>query len=183
MLKPDRDQTPSNPGRPKEPGEPQGCFRLCAIGATRVMLRRRTRSLDSTRVFVSSMSHGPVLHLLPTVPSDVLDIGAGTGRDAAALAGMGHRVVAVEPTVALRDRAALLHPSPRIEWIEDYLPRLARLRRGDGSPSSCSRASGYTSTCSNEGRRCRGSPVSFVQAVSYTYASSWPCPARATPPL
>jgi SAM-dependent methyltransferase len=95
------------------------------------MLRRRTRSLDSTRVFVSSMSHGPVLHLLPTVPSDVLDIGAGTGRDAAALAGMGHRVVAVEPTVALRDRAALLHPSPRIEWIEDYLPRLARLRRGD----------------------------------------------------
>src|SRR4029450_11932417 len=34
--------------------------------------------------------HGPVLHLLPTVPSDVLDIGAGTGRDAAALAGMGH---------------------------------------------------------------------------------------------
>jgi SAM-dependent methyltransferase len=76
--------------------------------------------------------HGPILHLLPTVPSDVLDIGAGTGRDAAALAGMGHRVVAVEPTAALRDRAALLHPSSRIEWIEDYLPCLARVRaRGD----------------------------------------------------
>ena len=88
-----------------------------------------TRQYESVR-FVDV--HGPVLHLLPTVPSDVLDIGAGTGRDAAALAGMGHRVVAVEPTVALRDRAALLHPSPRIEWIEDYLPHLARLtRRGD----------------------------------------------------
>jgi SAM-dependent methyltransferase len=76
--------------------------------------------------------HGPVLHLLPTVPSDVLDIGAGTGRDAAALAAMGHRVVAVEPTAALRDRAMLLHPSPRIEWIDDALPDLVRLvGRGD----------------------------------------------------
>jgi SAM-dependent methyltransferase len=76
--------------------------------------------------------HGPVLHLLPTVPSSVLDIGAGTGRDAAALVGMGHRVVAVEPTAALRDRAALLHPSSHIEWIDDHLPHLGRLvSRGD----------------------------------------------------
>jgi SAM-dependent methyltransferase len=88
-----------------------------------------TRQYESVR-FVDV--HGPVLHLLPTVPSDVLDIGAGTGRDAAALAGMGHRVVAVEPTAALRDRAALLHPSSHIEWIDDYLPHLPRLiRRGD----------------------------------------------------
>jgi SAM-dependent methyltransferase len=73
--------------------------------------------------------HGPVLHLLPTVSSDVLDIGAGTGRDAAALAAMGHRVVAVEPTAALRDRAALLHPVAHVEWIDDHLPHLARLAR------------------------------------------------------
>src|SRR5262249_33661327 len=76
--------------------------------------------------------HGPTLHLLPTLHSDVLDSGAGTGRDAAALAAMGHRVVAVEPTAALRDQAMLLHPSPRIEWIDDTLPHLARLvGRGD----------------------------------------------------
>jgi SAM-dependent methyltransferase len=76
--------------------------------------------------------HGPVLHLLPTVPSSVFDIGGGTGRDAAALVGMGHRVVAVEPTAALRDRAALLYPFSHIEWIDDYLPHLPRLmRRGD----------------------------------------------------
>ena len=88
-----------------------------------------TRQYESVR-FVDV--HGPVLHLLPTVPSDVLDIGAGTGRDAAALVGMGHRVVAVEPTAALRDRAARLHPSSHIEWIDDYLPHLPRLiRRGD----------------------------------------------------
>jgi SAM-dependent methyltransferase len=88
-----------------------------------------TRQYESVR-FVDV--HGPVLHLLPTTPSRVLDIGAGTGRDAAALAAMGHRVVAVEPTQSFRDRAALLHPSPRIEWAEDYLPHLSRLtRRGD----------------------------------------------------
>ena len=76
--------------------------------------------------------HGPVLHLLPTTPSDVLDIGAGTGRDATALVAMGHRVVAVEPTAAFRDRAALLHPAPHIEWIDDSLPHLTRLmERGD----------------------------------------------------
>jgi SAM-dependent methyltransferase len=85
-----------------------------------------TRQYESVR-FVDV--HAPVLHLLPTVPSDVLDIGAGTGRDAAALVGMGHRVVAVEPTAALRDRAALLHPSTHIEWIDDSLPHLPRLMR------------------------------------------------------
>jgi protein-L-isoaspartate O-methyltransferase len=36
----------------------------------------------------------------------VLDIGSGTGRDAAGLAAMGHSVVAVEPTAELRIGAA-----------------------------------------------------------------------------
>jgi len=71
--------------------------------------------------------HGPVLHLIPRTPGVVLDIGAGTGRDAAALAAMGHRVVAVEPTGELRIRAATLHPSPRIEWVDDRLPELSRI--------------------------------------------------------
>ncbi len=69
--------------------------------------------------------HRPVLHLIPTVPGFVLDIGAGTGRDAAALAAMGHSVVAVEPVPAFRDRGATLHPSTRIEWLDDSLPDLA----------------------------------------------------------
>jgi 2-polyprenyl-3-methyl-5-hydroxy-6-metoxy-1,4-benzoquinol methylase len=68
-----------------------------------------------------------MLHLLPTVPGRVLDIGAGTGRDAAALAAMGHRVVAVEPTAELRLSAAALHPSRQIEWLDDSLPDLQRL--------------------------------------------------------
>jgi SAM-dependent methyltransferase len=72
--------------------------------------------------------HGPVLHLLPQTPSSVLDIGAGTGRDAADFAAMGHRVVAVEPTDALRAYAAARHQSPRIEWLDDSLPDLRVLR-------------------------------------------------------
>jgi SAM-dependent methyltransferase len=40
---------------------------------------------------------------------------------------MGHRVVAVEPTAALRTRAAILHPSPRIELLDDSLPELQRV--------------------------------------------------------
>jgi hypothetical protein len=38
---------------------------------------------------------------------------------------MGHRVVAVEPTEAMRTGAMRLHPSPRIEWLDDSLPDLA----------------------------------------------------------
>ena len=72
-------------------------------------------------------AHRHVLHLIPSAPCRVLDIGAGTGRDAAAFAAMGHAVVAVEPTAELRARAAALHPSPRIEWLDDGLPELARL--------------------------------------------------------
>lgn len=70
-------------------------------------------------------THKAVLHLIPAAASDILDIGAGTGRDAAWLAGMGHRVVAVEPTAAMRLPAMKLHPSPAIEWLDDSLPELA----------------------------------------------------------
>jgi protein-L-isoaspartate O-methyltransferase len=33
--------------------------------------------------------HRQVIHLIPTAPSRILDIGAGTGRDAAGFAAMG----------------------------------------------------------------------------------------------
>ena len=73
-------------------------------------------------------AHRAVLHLSPPAPASVLDIGAGTGRDAAWFAEMGHRVVAVEPTGAMRAGAMRLHPSPRIEWLDDSLPDLVLLR-------------------------------------------------------
>jgi SAM-dependent methyltransferase len=77
-------------------------------------------------------AHRAVLHLIPAAPSSILDIGSGTGRDAAWFAESGHRVVAVEPTDALRLPAMTLHPSPLIEWLNDSLPELASLRtRGE----------------------------------------------------
>ena len=71
------------------------------------------------------VKHGPVLHLLPTSPSSVLDVGAGTGADAAWFASCGHKVLAVEPTTELRVAGAALHPSPAIEWLNDGLPDLS----------------------------------------------------------
>lgn len=77
-------------------------------------------------------THRPYLHLIPTTPARVLDIGAGTGRDAAALADIGHSVVAAEPTAEMRAHAMRLHPSPSIEWLDDGLPELPVLSaRGD----------------------------------------------------
>jgi len=75
--------------------------------------------------------HRPVWHLIPRTPARLLDIGAGSGRDAAAFAAMGHRVVAVEPVDALREGARKLHPSPHIEWLADGLPGLAVVRARD----------------------------------------------------
>ena len=74
-------------------------------------------------------AHRAVLHLIPQAPGRVLDIGSGTGRDAAWFAAQGHRVVAVEPTDAMRIPAMALHPQPQIEWLDDSLPDLGVLRR------------------------------------------------------
>jgi len=67
----------------------------------------------------------------PLDPSNVLDIGAGSGRDAAAMAAFGHRVVAVEPTAELRELAQQIHPHSSIEWIDDSLPGLPNVRARD----------------------------------------------------
>lgn len=59
---------------------------------------------------------------LPSVPGLVLDVGAGSGRDARALAAMGHEVLAVEPSPAFRSLAA--RDGERPEWLDDCLPEL-----------------------------------------------------------
>lgn len=65
-----------------------------------------------------------VAHLLPSTPSAIADIGAGTGVDAAWFAAQGHSVLAVEPTPGFREAGQRLHPSDRIEWLDDELPAL-----------------------------------------------------------
>jgi SAM-dependent methyltransferase len=71
--------------------------------------------------------HRDVLHLFPLPPGRVLDVGAGSGRDAAALATRGYRVVAVEPTDALRREGMRRQGGKAIEWVDDQLPVLAGL--------------------------------------------------------
>lgn len=68
-----------------------------------------------------------VWYLLPEPPGRVLDVGAGTGRDAAGFAEWGYDVTAVEPVAELREGAKRLHPSPDIEWMDDHLPDLTGL--------------------------------------------------------
>lgn len=72
--------------------------------------------------------HAPVLHLFPQTPCSVLDIGAGTGRDAAALARQGHAVTAVEPTPELRNYGERAHAASGIRWLDDMLPQLPAVR-------------------------------------------------------
>lgn len=61
-------------------------------------------------------------------PLAVLDVGAGTGRDASWFAAHGHRIVAVEPSPAMQQIGKRLHPDPKIEWRFDSLPGLAKTR-------------------------------------------------------
>ncbi|GAA2828659.1 hypothetical protein GCM10010441_61380 [Kitasatospora paracochleata] len=72
--------------------------------------------------------HRELLQFFPTSPVSVLDVGAGSGRDAAALAALGHRVVAAEPVAEFRAIGQRLHAERAIEWVDDALPELALLR-------------------------------------------------------
>ena len=71
--------------------------------------------------------HRDILHLIPEPPGRALDIGAGTGRDAAALARRGFDVAAAEPTAELRRHGEHLHAGLPIRWLDDGLPDLPRL--------------------------------------------------------
>ena len=88
-------------------------------------LVRRFESIDPAGLYA------PVADFIPRTPARIADIGAGTGRDAAWLAGLGHAVIAVEPVAALREAGRALRPA--LAWIDDQLPALSTLRaRGEG---------------------------------------------------
>jgi SAM-dependent methyltransferase len=61
---------------------------------------------------------------LPARPAAVLDVGAGSGRDASWLSALGYDVVAVEPSAEMRSIAQEHHAGKPIRWIADSLPVL-----------------------------------------------------------
>jgi SAM-dependent methyltransferase len=76
----------------------------------------------------SDVIYRPVIDLFPKKPSKVLDVGAGTGRDAAWFADQEHQVLAVEPVAELREAGQVLHRSNRITWLDDRLPHLTGIQ-------------------------------------------------------
>jgi SAM-dependent methyltransferase len=68
--------------------------------------------------------HAYLADLLPVAGAAVLDVGAGSGRDARALAARGFWVTAVEPSGVFRQ---LARKDPRVAWIDDRLPALSNL--------------------------------------------------------
>lgn len=81
--------------------------------------------LQKRWALVRSEDHlGPILSYLPRPPARVLDIGAGTGRDALWLAQSGFFVHAVEPAAILRSYTPV---HARITSRAGHLPVLGRI--------------------------------------------------------
>ncbi len=57
-------------------------------------------------------------------PLNVLDVGAGSGRDAAAMAALGHLVWAAEPSDRMRGLGRALHAAEAIQWLDAAMPGL-----------------------------------------------------------
>jgi SAM-dependent methyltransferase len=72
-------------------------------------------------------AHAAVLEWLPDSPGLVLDVGAGSGRDARWFAARAHEVFAVEPAAGFRSAARTAAPGERVHWIDDRLPELAHI--------------------------------------------------------
>jgi SAM-dependent methyltransferase len=93
--------------------------------------RRHARELAAQYTSLDpEVVHSVWKHLLPDAPGLAADIGAGSGRDACWLAGLGWDVVAVEPEAAFRN-AAIAKGHPRVSWLDDRMPGLPRLREMD----------------------------------------------------
>jgi SAM-dependent methyltransferase len=73
--------------------------------------------------------HRGAMAFLPPRPGLMLDIGAGSGRDARWFAARGWEVVAVEPAAAMREAAQVAHPQSAVRWLDDRLPALAGVHR------------------------------------------------------
>lgn len=67
------------------------------------------------------------IDFLPSSPARVLDVGAGAGQNSAALAELGHSVIAVEPMEPFLSAARARFRHLPISWHQDSLPLLESL--------------------------------------------------------
>ncbi|MBW7910632.1 MAG: class I SAM-dependent methyltransferase [Alphaproteobacteria bacterium] len=82
-------------------------------------LARQYNALDRAKV------HADLLSMLPEGQAlKVLDIGAGSGADAAMFADRGHTVLACEPAEALRKNGEETFKNKNIKWSSDVLPEM-----------------------------------------------------------
>lgn len=70
-----------------------------------------------------------LIDLLPPRPASVLDVGAGTGRDAAWLLSLGYEVLAVDPSAEMRADAIGRHPELDNRYLHEGLPALKKTFR------------------------------------------------------
>lgn len=82
-------------------------------------LARQYNALDRAKV------HADLLAALPQGQAlRVLDIGAGSGADAAMFADLGHAVTAAEPAETLADIGKEVFKNKNIKWNTDVLPEM-----------------------------------------------------------
>jgi SAM-dependent methyltransferase len=93
--------------------------------------RKNATSLAATYEALEAVRvHAWLIDVLPEQPRCILDVGAGSGRDAAWFASLGHDVVAVEPAEDMIREARRRHPHPAINWVVgDRLPGLETTMR------------------------------------------------------
>ena len=92
---------------------------LAIYAANAAMMARRYDSVTTDTVLAG------LIDLIPPPPSPVLDIGAGSGRDAAWFQSRGHAVTAAEPVAAFNTMIAKRVPTATV--VESALPDLAGL--------------------------------------------------------
>jgi SAM-dependent methyltransferase len=85
------------------------------------------RFIEASQALKFEVANNDFLEFLPPIASRVLDAGSGAGQNAAALAKLGHSVIAVEPMLQFLEAARSAYSGHGVTWIHDSLPSLTKL--------------------------------------------------------
>jgi len=87
--------------------------------------------IESSQALDFSEACKDFLELLPASPASILDIGAGAGQNAAALAKLGHKVTAIEPMPEFLSSAQTTYKDLNVKWLNGALPELTCISPND----------------------------------------------------